>query len=64
MTSDDPIVITGARRTPMGAFQGALASVPATTLGATAIKGALDQAGMKPDSVDEVFMGCVPHARR
>ena len=55
----DPIVIAGARRTPMGAFQGALSSLSAPLLGATAIGGALDQAGMKPDAVDEVFMGCV-----
>jgi len=43
----------------MGAFQGALSSVAAPALGATAIEGALDQAGMKPETVDEVFMGCV-----
>ena len=55
----DPVVIVGARRTPMGAFQGALSSLPAPDLGATAIGGALDHAGLKPDSIDEVFMGCV-----
>ena len=63
MTTDDPaqdpIVIAGARRTPMGAFQGALAALPAPALGATAIGGALDQAGVEPDAIDEVFMGCV-----
>ena len=63
MTTDDPtidpIVIAGARRTPMGAFQGALAALPAPALGATAIGGALDQAGVEPDTIDEVFMGCV-----
>ncbi len=59
MSTDDPVVITGARRTPIGGFQGALISLSAPVLGATAIGGALDQAGMKPDAVDEVFMGCV-----
>jgi acetyl-CoA C-acetyltransferase len=43
----------------MGAFQGVLSSLSAPVLGATAIGGALDQAGMKPDAIDEVFMGCV-----
>lgn len=55
----DDIVICGAARTPLGAFQGALASVAATTLGATAIRAALDRAGAKPDDVDEVLMGNV-----
>ena len=59
MANDDPIVITGARRTPMGDFQGALSSLSAPALGATAIEGALDAAGMKPDAIDEVFMGNV-----
>ncbi|QEU10748.1 acetyl-CoA C-acyltransferase (plasmid) [Paracoccus yeei] len=53
----DPIVITGAARTPMGGFQGDLAGVPAATLGATAIRAAL--AGLDPQAVDEVLMGCV-----
>lgn len=53
----DPIVITGAARTPMGGFQGDLAPVTATVLGATAIRAAL--AGMDPQAVDEVLMGCV-----
>jgi acetyl-CoA C-acetyltransferase len=59
VSSKDPIVIIGARRTPMGAFQGALSSLPAPDLGATAIGGALDHAGLKPDAINEVFMGCV-----
>jgi len=59
MNKADPVVITGARRTPMGAFQGALSTLPAPVLGATAIGGALDQAGLQPDAIDEVFMGCV-----
>lgn len=46
----------------MGSFGGALASVPAPKLGATAIKGALDKAGISPDKVEEVFMGNVLQA--
>ncbi|HTZ71166.1 MAG TPA: acetyl-CoA C-acyltransferase [Acetobacteraceae bacterium] len=55
----DPVVIVGARRTPMGAFQGALAEFSSPTLGAKAIGAALAQANIKPDSVAEVIMGCV-----
>ncbi len=53
------VCIVGASRTPMGGFQGALSSVPATELGAAAIKSCLDGAGIAPDQVDEVLMGCV-----
>lgn len=59
MDAEDPIVIAGARRTPIGGFQGALSSVAAPKLGATSIEAALGHAGMKSDAVDEVFMGCV-----
>ncbi|WP_096701575.1 acetyl-CoA C-acyltransferase [Magnetospirillum sp. 15-1] len=59
MTSADPIVIVGAARTPMGGFQGDFASLAAPALGATAIKAAVERAGIAPDQVDEVFMGCV-----
>lgn len=52
-------VILSAARTPVGSFGGALASVPAPDLGATAIQAALDRAGVDPDQVDEVIMGCV-----
>lgn len=52
-------VIIGAARTPIGSFNGALASVPAPKLGAVAIKGALTRAGVAFDAVDEVIMGCV-----
>lgn len=55
----DPIVITGAARTPIGAFQGALKDKTATQLGAAAIAAALDRAGLSPGEVDEVLMGCV-----
>ncbi|MBL3561871.1 acetyl-CoA C-acyltransferase [Rhodovulum sulfidophilum] len=56
MTSD-PIVITGARRSPMGGFQGDLAAADATALGATAIRAALG--GLDPEAVEEILMGCV-----
>lgn len=56
---DDSVVIVGAKRTPMGAFQGELAGVSAPQLGARAIVGALQQAGAAPDSIDEVLMGNV-----
>jgi acetyl-CoA C-acetyltransferase len=59
MTTIDPVVIVGAARTPMGAFQGALASVRAIELGAVAIRAALVRAGLAPEVVDEVIFGCV-----
>jgi acetyl-CoA C-acetyltransferase len=59
MTSGQDIVIVGAARTPMGAFQGGLAKESAPALGAAAIRGALGQAGVDPARVDEVVMGCV-----
>ncbi|MFH5774093.1 acetyl-CoA C-acyltransferase [Paracoccus sp. NGMCC 1.201697] len=55
----DPIVIIGSARTAMGAFQGELAGADAPTLGATAIAGALDRAGLAPEAVQEIIMGCV-----
>ena len=57
-----PVYIVSAVRTPMGSFQGALSSVPAPQLGATAIVGALNAAGMAPDAVEEVYMGNVLQA--
>jgi len=59
MSSHDPIVIAGAARTPMGAFQGALKGVGATELGAAAVREAVTRAGVAADAVDEVIMGCV-----
>ena len=56
---DDPIMILGAARTPLGAFQGGFAGIPATELGAVAIKAALEDAGVSGDQVDEVLMGNV-----
>lgn len=56
------VVIVSAVRTPMGSFMGALSSVPATKLGATAIKGALNKINLDPKEVDEVLMGNVVQA--
>lgn len=53
------IVIVGAKRTAIGSFQGQFTGVPSPHLGATAIKAALQQAGIDGDAVTEVFMGCV-----
>jgi len=55
--NSDPIVIAGFARTPMGGFLGDFAKVDAATLGATAIRGAL--AGLEPEAVEEILMGCV-----
>jgi acetyl-CoA C-acetyltransferase len=57
--NSDPVVILAARRTPVGAFQGALATVTAPQLGAVAIKAALADSRLAPSEVDEVIMGCV-----
>ena len=53
------VVIAGAKRTAIGSLLGQFTGVPATTLGATAIKAALDQSGIAPAEVSEVIMGCV-----
>ena len=55
----DPIVILSYARTPMGSFQGALAGATATDLGATAVKAAVERAGVAPEAVDRIYMGCV-----
>ena len=55
----DPIVIVGAARTPMGAFQGELSSLTAPQLGSAAIRAALSRAGIDAADVDEAFMGNV-----
>jgi len=56
------VVIVSAVRTPIGSFMGALSSVPATKLGAIAIKGAIDKINLDPNLVDEVLMGNVIQA--
>jgi acetyl-CoA C-acetyltransferase len=53
----DPIVIVGAARTPMGAFQGDFSSVTASQLGAVAIKAAVERSGVKPELIEEVLFG-------
>ncbi|MCM2335865.1 MAG: acetyl-CoA C-acyltransferase [Pseudomonas sp.] len=53
------VVIVGAKRTAIGSFLGQFTGVPTPTLGAAAIAGALDHAGVAADQVDEVIMGCV-----
>jgi acetyl-CoA C-acetyltransferase len=58
MTTDS-IVIASYARTPMGGMQGALSGVSATQLGATAIRAAVERAGVKPENIDQVIMGCV-----
>ena len=55
----DPIVIVAAARTPMGGFQGSLASLTAPQLGAQAIAAALARSGLPAEAIDEVLMGCV-----
>ena len=57
--TQDPIVIVGMARTPVGSFQGALADVKAPALGAAAIESALQRAGVPAEDVSEVIMGCV-----
>jgi acetyl-CoA C-acetyltransferase len=54
---NDPIVIVGAARTPMGAFQGDFSSLSASDLGATAIRAAVERAGVPADQVQDVLFG-------
>ncbi len=55
----DDVVILSAARTPIGAFQGALASLPAHALGARAVGAAVERAGLAPEEIDQVNLGCV-----
>ena len=57
--ASDPVVIAGYARTPMGGFQGVLAPVKATELGSVAVKAAVERAGLAPDKVEQIIMGCV-----
>src|SRR5580693_2166147 len=57
--SGSDVVIVSARRTPLGAFLGALSPLSAVQLGSAAIKGALESASLAPGDVQEVIMGCV-----
>ncbi len=56
------VYIVSAVRTPIGSFGGVLSNIPATQLGATAIRAALERAGIQPDQVNEVYMGHVLQA--
>lgn len=55
----DPIVILSYARTPMGGMQGALADVSATDLGATAVRAAVERAGVAAEDLERIYMGCV-----
>jgi acetyl-CoA C-acetyltransferase len=57
--SEHEVVIVSAKRTPIGAFQGAFAPVAATQLGSAALKGAIEAAGIQAADINEVIMGCV-----
>ena len=57
--TDDPVVICSYARTPMGGFQGALSGASAIELGATAVRAAVERAGVAPDKVERIYMGCV-----
>ena len=57
--SEENVVIVAARRTPIGSFQGTLSTVPAPDLGATAAAAAIADAGLKPEELNEVILGCV-----
>jgi len=57
--SIDPVVIASYARTPIGGFQGSLADASATELGATAVKAAVERAGVSGDAVERIYMGCV-----
>ncbi len=55
----DPVVILSYARTPMGSFQGSLSGASATELGATAVKAAVERAGVAGGDVERIYMGCV-----
>jgi len=57
--ASDATVILSIARTPMGAMQGALADASATDLGATAVKAAVERAGVSGEDIDRIYMGCV-----
>lgn len=57
--TNDPVVIVSAARTPLGTFQGGFSSLTAPVLGAVAIRGAVERAGIETSLIEEVLMGCV-----
>jgi acetyl-CoA C-acetyltransferase len=56
---NDPVVVAGYARTPIGGFQGVLSELKSTELGAEAVKAAVSRAGVAADKIDRVYMGCV-----
>jgi len=59
MTATDPVVFLSYARTPMGGMQGALSDASATDLGATAVRAAVERAGVSGDDIERIYMGCV-----
>ena len=59
MQQQDPVVIAGYARTPMGGFQGVLSPLKATELGTAAVAAAVARAGVAPEAIDRIYMGCV-----
>jgi len=59
MTATDPVVFLSYARTPMGGMQGVLSDASATDLGATAVKAAVERAGVSGEDVERIYMGCV-----
>lgn len=57
--ANNSVVILGGARTPMGGLQGSLSGATAVELGTTAVKAAIERAGIKPSDIEEVLMGCV-----
>jgi len=55
---DDVVILSGAR-TPIGSFQGAFANLPAHRLGASALEAAIERAGVNPEDLEQVYMGCI-----
>ena len=58
-SANDPIVILSYARTPMGGMQGVFSDVSATDLGATAVKAAVERAGIAGEEIERIYMGCV-----
>ena len=56
-TSDNDVVVVSAARTPVGSFNGALSPVLASELGTTALKAAMERAGLEGKDIDEVILG-------
>lgn len=59
MTATDPVVFLSYARTPMGGMQGALSDASATDLGATAVRAAVERAGVSGADIERIYMGCV-----